>query len=425
MIGGTSKKKILEELEQKNKRIRELEIMESKYQKTRENLLQIARNLNQRISEVKCMYNITSLVEKPNITIGGIIKGTIEQVPKAWQFPEITCAKVTWGDKEFKTENYHTPISHLKGDIKVYGESVGTIEIGYLEKKPDSFEGPFTKDERELLNSITKQLGRIIEQKQAEEGLIRLKKAIETMRLGVTITDQERNIVYSNPADAKMHGYDVNDLIGKDVRIFSPKEYISPVDEIDKWKGMTRESVNVRKDGSSFPVRLISDVVKNSEGETVGFVTISEDLTERMSAEHAKKAFETMRLGVTLTDTDRRIIYTNPADALMHGYEIAELIGKDVRTFSPPDLHKYTTKGEITKWKGKVRESINLRKDGSLFPVRLITDVVKNMRGETIAFVTISEDISDRVTIHEVDTENESKEKINFGEGVTPQEKIV
>jgi len=122
-----------------------------------------------------------------------------------------------------------------------------------------------------------------------------------------------------------------------------------------------------------------------------------------------------VRLGITLTDTDRHIIYTNPADASMHGYEVNELIGKDVRMFSPPDLHKYTTKSEITKWKGKVRESINIRKDGSLFAVRLITDVVKNMRGETIAFVTISEDISDRVTIHEVDTENESKEKINFG----------
>ena len=98
----------------------------------------------------------------------------------------------------------------------------------------------------------------------------------------------------------------------------------------------------------------------------------------------------------------------------MHGYDVSELLGKDVRIFSPPDLHKYTTKGEITKWKGKVRESINVRKDGSLFAVRLITDVVKNMRGETIAFVTISEDISDRVKIHEVDTEKESKEKLNF-----------
>ncbi|HEX37561.1 MAG TPA: PAS domain S-box protein [Candidatus Cloacimonetes bacterium] len=423
MIGGISKKKLQEELEQKNKRIKELEILESKYQQTRENLLQIARNLNQRISEVKCLYNITSLLEQPNITIEGILKGTIEQIPKAWQFPEITCAKVTWGDKEFKTENYHSPVSYIKSDIKVYGESVGTIEVGYLEKKPDSFEGPFTKDERELINSISKQLGRIIEQKQAEEGLVRLKKAIETLRLGVTITDKDRKIVYTNPADAKMHGYEINELLGKDVRVYSPKENISPVDEIDKWKGMTRESINVRKDGSTFPVRLISDVVKNNEGETVGFVTISEDLTERMSAEHAKKAFETMRLGVTLTDTERRIIYTNPADALMHGYEVNELIGKDVRIFSPPDLHKYTTKSEITKWKGKVRESINVRKDGSLFPVRLITDVVKNMRGETIAFVTISEDISGRVTIHEIDTEKESKEKINFGENGNPFKK--
>src|SRR5690348_15217765 len=48
------------------------------------------------------------------------------------------------------------------------------------------------------------------------------------------------------------------------------------------------------------------------------------------------QAVETMQIGVTVTDLSGRIVYTNPADAVMHGYSVAELLGQDVRIFAAP-----------------------------------------------------------------------------------------
>ena len=51
-------------------------------------------------------------------------------------------------------------------------------------------------------------------------------------------------------------------------------------------------------------------------------------------------AAENMQVGLTITDPSGTILYTNPAEAVMHGFEVAELLGNDVRVFAPPELHR-------------------------------------------------------------------------------------
>jgi diguanylate cyclase (GGDEF)-like protein/PAS domain S-box-containing protein len=113
------------------------------------------------------------------------------------------------------------------------------------------------------------------------------KKALETMQLGVTITDLQGKIIYSNPADAEMHGYDVEEVEGKEVRIFAPSEtwHPMPVETIRAMKRWRRESINIRKDGSGFPVMLMSDVVADAEGNAMGLITTCEDITPRKDFE--------------------------------------------------------------------------------------------------------------------------------------------
>ncbi len=53
------------------------------------------------------------------------------------------------------------------------------------------------------------------------EALRKLEKALQTTRVGVTITDIEGKIIYVNSAEARMHGYDPEELAGKNVRIFA------------------------------------------------------------------------------------------------------------------------------------------------------------------------------------------------------------
>jgi PAS domain-containing protein len=51
---------------------------------------------------------------------------------------------------------------------------------------------------------------------------------------------------------------------------------------------------------------------------------------------------------------------------------------------------------EIAQCQGSIRESVNIRKDGSQFPVWLISDIIKDMGGTPVAIVTSCEDISER-----------------------------
>ena len=97
-----------------------------------------------------------------------------------------------------------------------------------------------------------------LECRRAEESLVALKKAVDIMQLGVTITDVNRRILYTNAAEARIHGYEVEELIGRDARIFAPPEYHRDrgFEDMQRMTSWSREGINVRKDGRLFPVRF-------------------------------------------------------------------------------------------------------------------------------------------------------------------------
>jgi diguanylate cyclase (GGDEF)-like protein/PAS domain S-box-containing protein len=124
----------------------------------------------------------------------------------------------------------------------------------------------------------------MIRRKSNEGTLLSLQKVVETMQIGVTITDPKGKILYTNPAEAEMHGYRVEDLMGKDARIFGPPEIWKPISQ-PILKRFRRETINVRKDGSTFPVQLMSDIVTTPEGDVFATVTTCEDITDRRKNE--------------------------------------------------------------------------------------------------------------------------------------------
>ncbi|MEW6003252.1 MAG: EAL domain-containing protein [Nitrospirota bacterium] len=142
-----------------------------------------------------------------------------------------------------------------------------------------------------LVNEREKYLIRLKESEEKHrtlsQSLVLFRKTFETMQLGVTITDLQGKILYTNQADAAMHGYTVEELIGKDVRLFAPPEMSNPMtaERIESFGRWRRESINKRKDGSTFPVMLMSDVVKDINSQTIGIITTCEDITTRKQFE--------------------------------------------------------------------------------------------------------------------------------------------
>jgi len=113
-----------------------------------------------------------------------------------------------------------------------------------------------------------------------------LENAVAALNVGVTITDLEGKILYANQAEARMHGYEVADLIGKDARIFAPRDLWKGItsEKAGELSGWSRESVNIRRDGSIFPVHILSDVVKDPQGNAQAVITFCDDITDKRSS---------------------------------------------------------------------------------------------------------------------------------------------
>lgn len=113
------------------------------------------------------------------------------------------------------------------------------------------------------------------------------KKGLETIHLGITIADINRNILYVNHADANMHGYNIDELVGKTSRIFAPQQFWREVDveHLKKVKSWDRETINVKKDGTVFPVELVSDVFSDENGNPIGIITCCKDISEQKKIE--------------------------------------------------------------------------------------------------------------------------------------------
>ncbi len=244
--------------------------------------------------------------------------------------------------------------------------------------------------------------------RQVDRQLRLLEKALETTQLGVTITDARGKILFTNRADAEMHGYEVDELIGRDVRIFAPRELWRPMDRdrLRQIRSLRRETTNVRRDGTTFPVQILSDVVLDEDGEPVGVVSTCEDISQRKEIERRLKilgkVFETTKLGVTVSDPDGKILYANPAEAEMHGREVRDLVNQDVRIFAPKELWNPMSAQQLRRLHTRPRQSINVRQDGTTFPVQLMSDLVSDGDGEPIAVVTTCEDISLTTAIEQV-----------------------
>jgi signal transduction histidine kinase len=134
-------------------------------------LLELTKNLTERVKELNCLYGISHLFEDEKLSMEDILNGVINVMPPAWQYPEITCVRIKSRNKRHTTANFKETTWRQAQNIIVNGKLYGVIEVFYLEERPVFDEGPFLKEERNLLYIIAERLGHMIERQAAQENV--------------------------------------------------------------------------------------------------------------------------------------------------------------------------------------------------------------------------------------------------------------
>ncbi|MCP4676106.1 MAG: hypothetical protein GY854_11485 [Deltaproteobacteria bacterium] len=165
---GKAKESLAAELEAAHQRIAGLEEVELAGKKAEEQLRQLSRHLEERVKELNCLYEISRLRDDPAASLDDLLQGIVDLIPAAWSYPEITCARLILGDREFKTDNFRKTQWKQICDINVNGEKEGNLQVYYIEERPIVNEGPFLLEEKKLLDAIAKNIEEIIARKHAE-----------------------------------------------------------------------------------------------------------------------------------------------------------------------------------------------------------------------------------------------------------------
>ncbi|MCK4964339.1 MAG: diguanylate cyclase, partial [Dehalococcoidia bacterium] len=220
-----------------------------------------------------------------------MLQGVVDLIPPAWQYPEITCARITLDGQEFRTENFRETIWKQTQDITVRGNRIAAVEVFYFEERPEIDEGPFLKEERFLIDYIARLLGEATERKQAEEELIRLSNAMKMSTDSIVISDLEARIAEVNEATLRMYGTeDKGDLIGNNsFDLIAPEDREKAIagakEVLEMGSSENKEYHIITKDGSTVLVAMSTAIMKDMDGKPTGFVAVSRDISKRKRIE--------------------------------------------------------------------------------------------------------------------------------------------
>ena len=246
----------------------------------------------------------------------------------------------------------------------------------------------------------------ITERKKAEEELIRLSSAVKMSADSIVIGDLDAKIIDANEATLKMHGTDNRrDLIGK-----SSFDLIAPEDREKALAGMKevlekkyikgREYNIITKDGSRIPVEMNTAIMKDADGNPIGFVAISRDITERKEMEEKLRQYSEhleelvqkrteelleseKRYSVLVEEAsdgvvifqDEKIAFTNKKGAELIGYSKDELLGVTFEKLVSEKHRLIVKKRYDERLRGdKVSETLEIEliaKTGEYIPIEL------------------------------------------------------
>lgn len=119
-----------------------------------------------KVRSLNCLYSVSALVHSPGLSIKDVVRECANLLPGSWQYPRITGVRLRVEGEQIETENFRETDWMQSSEIRANGSHIGSVEIAYLEAMPEKDEGPFLKEERNLINAISKEIGRFVEYQQ-------------------------------------------------------------------------------------------------------------------------------------------------------------------------------------------------------------------------------------------------------------------
>ena len=258
-------------------------------------------SLNQRMAEQACLYQISSLLDAPDLSPREMVDRALLILPHGFTDPHEVRVRVQLGEYENSSLHFSDTPLQFRHRVQRRQFSV-TVEVAFPDRH-GSAEGHASKDlkktsetprESDTVVAVTEALALANERFQAERQLREsedyLRSIVSYLADGLVAVDDQLRIVSFNPAAERIFDYTATEVIGRSVDLLLPPNenksenllfHIVAVDggkEYDEGQ-QTAEVFGQRKGGGIFPMDLAVGVFDHTAGrQLIGLVR---DITSR------------------------------------------------------------------------------------------------------------------------------------------------
>ena len=262
--------------------------------KSMENEKEKARHsLNERVKELTTLYKCSQILQIEKKPIHEALQEIVDILPAGWQFPAITEARITFAGMEFVTPNFVPATDTQFAEFHTRNNLYGTVEVAYIEARPDEIEGPFLAEERNLINMIADMI-RIYLSRRYEAEALKLTEANQSATINNTnffiwsVNLQFELISFNKPfAEFVKRRFGINATLG--YKLSEQTEELIALRnqwETNYIRALAGETFKVNRqiDERHFEYSL-NPIIE--EGEIVGVSVFGEDISERV--QHQKE----------------------------------------------------------------------------------------------------------------------------------------
>jgi diguanylate cyclase (GGDEF)-like protein/PAS domain S-box-containing protein len=220
------------------------------------------------------------------------------------------------GDAEFRILRPDGQIRRLRSRTRLIRDDGG---------KPLRVEGTYTD---------------VTERREAEAQIRLQAQLLRAVGQAVIATDVAGKIIYCNQTAADLYGWTCDEMIGQPISAITivdgsmtqAAEIVSKLTSGESWSG---EFTVHRRDGGSFPASFTGSPVTGENGDAVGMIGVSADISERRGAEQALRESEQRWRALVQNASDLIVVlkpdsefeYVSPAVVRITGRTPEDLIG--------------------------------------------------------------------------------------------------
>ncbi len=350
--------------------------------------------LRERIKELRMIYYDSKILRK-NSDIDEILETIVKKLPTAYQYPDITCARIECDDEVYESKSFWASRWNQSAEIKVDGEKRGVIKVYYKEKKD------FLKEEKRMLDEVASQISSFISRKKfvnkLEESKKRFEKSISNAPFPVMIHAEDGEVVLINNVWEEITGYSVEEIptIEEWVeKAYGEKKSLVKKDIEELFKKNKREVEGEYKLRTKEGEERIwsfssSPLGKMPDGRRL-FISMAHDITERKKAEQKlresrekyKGLFNSTITGITVHDSNGLITAANSVAEEIFGLSEEEL-----------------KKKKVGFWKNKLYDEEENPLKLSEFPISRVAETKESYEGIVIG-LRMSKDEDIRWFLH-------------------------